>query len=154
MYNITPTSEGLAWFTNTKDYRNWVESKGGCLYYPVTLRTSQGSGQTLLGALPASWATFPPPTFDGPVKMAYVDCSHAGSSAMNDIVRRLVCQVLIHFFPAKGTWLHVIAHARSQERRLMAANLEEASFGKLLGILLPSGIDSGSSEYKTTVYCE
>lgn len=135
MFNIAPTSEVLAWFTNTRNYRNWIESKGGCLYYPVTHRTSQGFGKTLLGALPASWTTFPPPTFDGPVKVAYVDCSHAGSSTMNDVVRRLVCQVLIHFFPAECTWLRVISHVTSPERRLNAANLEEASLGQLLEIL-------------------
>lgn len=135
MFNIAPTSEVLAWFTNTKNYRNWIESRGGCLYYPVTRRPSQGFGEKLLGALPASWMTFPPPTFDGPVKVAYVDCSHAGSSTMKDIVRRLVCQVLIHFFPAKEAWLHVTAHVKSHERRLMATIFEEASLAKLLNIL-------------------
>lgn len=135
MFNIAPTSEVLAWFTNTNNYQSWIEARGGCLYYPVTHKTSQGFGETLLGALPASWMTFPPPTFDGPVKVAYVDCSHAGSSTMKDIVRRLVCQVLIHFFPAKEAWLHVIAHVKSHKRRLMATTFEEANLAELLNIL-------------------
>ena len=45
----------LLWFTNTAPFRSWIESNGSSLYYPITTRTFQGPGQSLVGMLAFWW---------------------------------------------------------------------------------------------------
>lgn len=137
--DVSPLSEMLAWFTNTKNYRNWVESDGGWLYYPVTPRTAQGRGKMLIGALPASWKKHPPLQIrqNGTLSISYFDCVSSQGYRVDDILRSLICQALVACFETSAILQECLSRASSEVRGLFEVfpGFENASWNQLYDLL-------------------
>ncbi len=125
MFDIKPSSDVLAWFTNTKPYKNWVKSEGGCLYYPITSRTAEGSGQFLIGALPASWKRYTPFSSQGTsdFAVAFANCREIRQCGIDDVLRLLLSQTLSMYYPTEDLWHRTVADVSSRERYLLSRDI-------------------------------
>ncbi|KAH0566004.1 hypothetical protein GP486_000595 [Trichoglossum hirsutum] len=107
---ISPSSEVLAWFTNTNNYRKWVESDGGWLYYPFTPRTNQGLGKIYLTK-----------NLDGEGEST----ATGNEDGVNEILKSLICQGLVAFCESGEKLWHMLCKRSPEERRNFKKDFSE-----------------------------
>lgn len=139
IFNITPSSDIVAWFTNTHGYLSWVSGGGGCLYYPISSSTTQGMGKYLVGAIPALWRRYPPGTSGSSnnpnVWTVFSGCENIANGGVADVVRLLVVQMLAKMCPTENDWNAIHQRVTLEERRLLATDLRKGSLASLFNFL-------------------
>lgn len=157
----------LLWFTNTAPFRSWIESYSSSLYYPVTTRTFQGPGQSLVGMLAFWWqnARVSQDTMEEPLVL-YFGCVPAAEATLAShvtggplfedepdvvaVLRSLVSQYLVlvckSSFTFKSSHLGTNSKIRNKLSKYLA-ELQTADYKRLIKLLtlLVSNINPASA---------
>ena len=135
--DVQPSSNLLAWFTNTKNYKTWVAAEGGSLYYPISQQTMDGFGCLLIGALPASWKLYPPffERKNSEVILAFADCRCVTTGGVGTVLRLLVSQTLASLYPDQHHWQGLLGELTVAERRLLGRDFKTATPSTLYNVL-------------------
>lgn len=139
--DVKPLSERLAWFTNTKVYRNWARSEGGC----ISCRTDYSDAGNVYRAnilatiLPMSWETYPPRKGKPVVHLAYFNAGLQKGCTLQDFLLSVCYQLLVSTHQDVSSWLQTLTEVETLTRRqllkALTGNLPSIGAGSLLDLM-------------------
>lgn len=117
---VSPMSTELAWFTNTKIYRSWAQSEGGCVLYRMQRPNAFYNAKNLARLLPMAWRSYPPSSTSADVYVAYFDASLQKDCSCTDFLLSICYQLLVSTHQDVSAWQTTMSEAKPKEWRLIA----------------------------------